>query len=125
MSREKGGRNFRSGSDQQMTALALEIGQGEYTTIVRDSLRRAFGAERHAVKRLASVANSNERTAKNWLDGRATPGGLHLLRLMATVPGFQAEIRRLTGMAADCDPEIEREISDLFRVWQRRQMERT
>lgn len=119
MSHEKVGRNFRSGKDHAMTALALEIGQNEYTEIVRDALRRAFGRERHAIKRLAGAANSNERTAKNWLEGKATPGGLHMLRLMATVPEFQAEVRRLTGMQADMDPEFERELHGLIRAYQR------
>lgn len=120
MSHGKGGRIFRPKTDQLMpTALAFEIGQNEYTGLVRDALQRAFGRERHAIKRLATVANSNERTAKNWLEGRATPGGLHMLRLMATVPEFQAEVRRLTGMQSDMDPEFERELHDLFRAYQK------
>lgn len=90
------------------------INQGEYTDRVRGALQTAFGRLGHPVKHLAKCADVNITTAKNWLDGRSTPQGLHLLRLFAMVPELQAEVRRLTGMMADGDPEFDRALNDLL-----------
>lgn len=104
-----------------MTAAAriLEIGQGELTQTIAGALKRSFGQERAGVKRLAIIANTNTRTAENWLRGNNTPDALHLLRLIAQVPELQAEVRRLAGMESDLDPELERELSAVVTRFQR------
>lgn len=102
-----------------MSALAFAIGQHEYTQLIGNALRKAFSHERHAIKRIAEIANSNERTAKNWWEYKATPGGLHLSRLVAGVPELQAEWRRLCAMESDLDPEFERELQGFIRSYHR------
>jgi hypothetical protein len=122
-----GQKTYGAGAHKMSAAIALpifQINQGQFTERVRTALVLHFSRERNAHKRLAERADVNVGTAKNWLEGRSVPQGLHLLRLMATVPELQAEVRRLCAMEADCDPELEREIHDLFRVWQRRHEER-
>lgn len=80
---------------------------------------KAFGSAKSAAKELARAANCNERTAANLLAKRNLPDALHMLKLMAAVPEFAAEVRRLTGMETDLDPEFERDMSKLFVQWQR------
>lgn len=106
-----------------MTLAALpifEINQGQYTERVRGALQMAFARFGHPVKQLARCADVNITTAKNWWEGKSTPQGLHLLRLFATVPELQAEVRRLTGMMADGDPEFDRALNDLLALHLRR-----
>lgn len=95
-------------------ALALRVDQGEFTEMISGALKRAFGKERSAVKRIAQLADCNPRAAQNWLEGRNAPDGLHLLRLAAMVPEMQGEVRRLIGMEADLDPELARDLSRLI-----------
>lgn len=97
----------------------FQINQGQFTERVKTALVLHFSRERNAHKRLAERADVNLGTAKNWLEGRSVPQGLHLLRLMATVPELGAEMRRLTGMMSDMDPEFERELHRMFDTYQR------
>ncbi|HYF35720.1 MAG TPA: hypothetical protein VD994_10550 [Prosthecobacter sp.] len=100
-------------------ALAFSITQAEYTKRTTGALRLAFINERMPVKRLAEVAQSSIATAKNWWEQRNPPEGLYQLRLLAAVPEYAAEVRRLTNMQANLDPEFERDLSRLFTQWQR------
>lgn len=112
-----------TGHKMSAVAAALpiyQINQGELTQKLRGALVLAFSRERHPVKRLAEVADTNVATAKNWLEGRSTPQALQLLRLMATVPEFQAEVRKLTAMEADMDPEFARDFQKLATAFQAR-----
>lgn len=119
--RDDEARNNRAGNGP-MNALApiMTLDQGDYQAAIHDTLRRGFGHHPHPVKRLATVANTNIRTAKNWWNGSCAPGGLHLLRLIASEPVFSAEIRRLTGMRDDLDPELDRDISALVQRYMER-----
>jgi len=102
-----------------MSAPVLAMDQGEFTETVSDALKRHFGDDRAAVKKLAAAANTNARTAENWLRGNNTPDALHFLRLMATIPALQAEVRRLAGMESDIDPEFARDLAAAFATFQR------
>lgn len=106
MSVDEVGRNFRSEKYRGADALALDT--GDFTMLVADALQKDYGHGRHAVKRIAAAANSNTRTAKNWLYGVNAPDALNLLRLMAQSPALAGEVRRLTSMQASLDPEFER-----------------
>jgi hypothetical protein len=119
MSHGKGSRKLWAESERKMTALAFAIGQHEYTQLIGNALRKAFQHERHAVKRIAEIANCNEATARNWYELKVTPHGLHLSRLVAAVPELQAEWRRLCAMESDLDPEFERELHGLIRAYQK------
>lgn len=102
------------------SASVLKLGQNELAQAVGRALRSAFGSESAPIKRIANAANSNERAAKNWYEGRNCPDALYLLRLIATVPELQAEVRRLTGMVGDLDPEFERDFLRLMSTYQRK-----
>lgn len=88
---------------------AATMDSNDLTEALHGALRRAFDGADSPVKRIARAANSNERAAKDWWQGKNLPSAVHLLRLMATVPEFAGEVRRLTGMYADLDPEFERD----------------
>lgn len=100
-------------------APVFQINQGEYQKRITGALRLAFVNDRFPVKKIAELADANEATAKNWWEGKSTPLGLNLLRLMATVPELHAEVRRLMAMGSDLDPMFEREMSKLVATFQR------
>lgn len=99
-------------------AEAHNISKQELADIVSVGLRRAFGDEKSAIKRIMRVANCNERAAENWYAGKNAPNALYLLRLIAEVPELQAEVRRLTAMESDLDPHFERAMSEAVRLFQ-------
>lgn len=99
-------------------AEAHNISKQELADIVSVGLRRAFGDEKSAIKRIMRVANCNERAAENWYAGKNAPNALYLLRLIAEVPELQAEVRRLTAMESDLDPHFEKAMSEAVRLFQ-------
>lgn len=90
---------------------------------VKTCVRRHFGDERHAVKKLSNRAGCDERTARNWWEGRNAPAGHALINLALQVPELRAELRRLLDLEADLDPEMERATDALVRAWLRRRGE--
>lgn len=103
-----------------MTSAApvMALSQNDLAERLGETLRRAFGEERHAVKRLARVTGASNRTAENWIRGENTPDAFHLLRLIATVPELASEVRRLTAMT-DADPEFARDFCRAMQTFQR------
>lgn len=95
------------------------IGQNDLTGLVSLALHAAFGGRASPVKEIARAANANEKAAKDWWQGRTCPGALYFLRLIAAVPELQAEVRRLTGMHADLDPEFDRALQATLSLYTR------
>jgi len=123
MSQDKTGQrtcpaNRRSCAGADVIAPILTMDQFDYQRTVSGALKSAFGRERHGAKKLAGAAGTNVSTAKNWLDEKFTPQGLHLLRLIAAVPEMASEIRRLTAMT-DADPEFARDFMRAMQTFQR------
>jgi hypothetical protein len=94
------------------------LGQNELDKAHGEILRTAFGAASAPIARIAEIANVNERTAKNWYEGKCSPGLLSALRLMAHVPEYQGEMRRLAAMESDIDPNFERAMSEAITLFQ-------
>ena len=84
------------------------------------ALRRAFAGRASAVKELARAANINERTAENLLSAKGAPSFQVALKLMASVPEYAAEVRRLTRQHDDMDPEFERDLIKLMQSYSAR-----
>lgn len=111
--------NFRGGPRMiAATAPIVGMGRAELRAWVTGTLRSTFGAEKHAAKRLALVADATPKAAENWLAGKCMPQGLSMLRLIALVPEFQAEARRLMAMEAELDPRFERQLQETFRLFE-------
>lgn len=89
----------------------------QLTLIWSQELRSEFGEEKDAAKKIARLVDVNTRTAENWLYGVNTPDLLNALKLMAHVPALAAETRRLIGMSAELDPELERDFQKLLRTF--------
>jgi hypothetical protein len=102
LSNEKNARNVRESDPRKIPA--DEIGQDELTECWSEALRRATLSVRSPAKFLAQVANSNVRTAENWLAGKSTPGLLHSMRL-SKLPEVQIEMCRLMALQSEGDPK--------------------
>ena len=102
-----------------VNAPALAIGQDEFTTAIGDAIRRAAARHPFGFKFIQRAANANSRTVENWAAKLSAPSGLYLVRLMATVPEVQAEVRRLAAMEADFDPEMQRDLLQLMQTTSR------
>lgn len=98
-----------------------DMDNSQFQGVVTSIIRRVFGAERHAAKRLSEAAGVTVETAKNWLkaDVPTTPQGLHLMRLMATVPELQAEMLRLAAIQTTMPAEFEQAFLAAARVYRR------
>ena len=92
--------------------LAEQIGQ---------ALRVQLGASRRATKTVMRWTGVSDTTARSWLNGRATPSGLHLLELAAHSEPVMIYFLETTGHG-DLEiglrlREIERDLEDaLVRV---------
>lgn len=112
---------FPSPSREKFQAPATKMDTGDMTTAVCGALRRAFDGTDSPVKRIARLANCNARTAEGWYQGKNMPDAVHLLRLMAQVPELAGEVRRLTGMEADVDPEFGQAFMQAMRAFSKLQ----
>lgn len=91
-----------------MTALALRhVGPREFTRVIASALRVITRGAKSPAKLLAEAANTNTRTATNWLSERTAPSIYHWACLEEAFPELQAEIRRARGLEADGEsPEL-------------------
>lgn len=100
-------------------AAVHNLSSDDLGNVIASALRSAFGDEKSAIKRIMDVSRCEERAAKNWYQGKNAPNALYLLRLIATVPELQAEVRRLTAMQSDLDPHFERAMSQAVELFTR------
>ncbi len=57
-------------------------GEEPFASVVAAALRRGYGSNPAAVKRVARLARANERAVKNWFDAKNAPSGELLVRLI-------------------------------------------
>lgn len=96
-----GGNKFSAKSHKD--APAFSITQLELTSRVQRVMREFAGNE-NAVAHLSSALECSPGTAKNYLEGRTTPQGIHDARAMAVVPGYLALKAELAGLQMALDP---------------------
>lgn len=113
-------RNMSRGRDTRLLP-AYEITQGDWIRASQKAMQAHVGNDKSGAKLLADILECSPRTAENYLQGRTAPSGLHFLRALASIPEFQAEVRRLSAMQADRDPEFDRAAMALLQVYQRKQ----
>lgn len=78
-------------SSQQIlsdSALAAQIGA---------ALRRELGSSRRATKSLMRWSEVSDKTARNWLHGKVSPSGRHLICLAKNSPMVMTALLDLTG----------------------------
>jgi len=91
------------------------ISEREFALIVSAALQAHYGPLKASAKHVANDAGASIATAKNWLAGLCPPSSVYLKRLEAKVPGLAAEMRRLTALEAEIDPDFQRELTSLLR----------
>src|SRR5271163_523715 len=78
MSRPKNDRKFQSESGKTFQDLDTK----GFVSAIAIALKAEFGATPSALKTLAQLTHSNERAARNWLEGENGPSGSNLVTLM-------------------------------------------
>jgi hypothetical protein len=63
------------------------------------------GNDPGAAKRLARELGCSIGTAKNYLEGRTTPSGIHDIRAMAVIPGWLNHKAEMAGVEMALDPD--------------------
>ena len=72
MSRPKNDRKFQSESGKTFQDLDTE----SFVRAIAGALKADFGATPSALKTVAQLTHSNERTVRNWLEGKNGPTGV-------------------------------------------------
>ena len=80
-------------------------------------LRCVFGDMKASAKRVARIAETNERTAENWIAGKNTPSARGLIALMAESEEFCIEVLELAGRS-DLAKKVEMagKVTQLLRI---------
>lgn len=94
-------------------AAAFRIGEEQATRLSAGALHRDFGHLRNPARAIAEAANSNERAARNWYDGKNLPSFLYAMRLHTKAPTFRAFMEFLTEARDGRAAAIVQELSAL------------
>jgi hypothetical protein len=85
MSFHKKGRNFRTKTGITFPISSdniAELDVDDFSSVISETLRVAFGEKSAAVKSLMRITGANDRTVKNWLQGKNAPNGENLVELV-------------------------------------------
>lgn len=91
------------------SAPIMSMSSGDLARACAAALHAAVANSDDPVGACAAAIGGNRRTAKNHYYAVNGADGMHLLRYMASLPGFAAEMARLTGGAEWWLPEFEAE----------------
>lgn len=114
-------RNFRGNvrnifRGEPTKAPAFELTTAEWNEMSAEAFRDHMREEGLSVKELAGEIGCSDRTAENYVTGRTAPAGLHFLRALAVIPQFEARVRYVAAMVAECDPRAQSATNDLVRA---------
>lgn len=92
----------KSGSQLPKTGSQLPdsrfvLTESAFAAQIADALCEDLGATRRAAKTVMRWTGVSDRTARAWLQGRASPSGLHLVALAARSELVMARVLRLAG----------------------------
>ena len=85
MSFPKKGRNFRTVSGKifpKISERAAVTEKYDFTAVIAETLRNAFGGSRMAIKTVMACTGAGERTVKNWFQAKNGPNGENLIELV-------------------------------------------
>ncbi len=71
------GKTFRKPSDR---VAAIDV--YDFTAVIAETLRNAFGGSRMAIKTVMACTGVGERTVKNWFQAKNGPNGGNLVELV-------------------------------------------
>lgn len=109
------------GIERMNRAAVMTMDHTTLTDRVCGVLKLVYDRDRLSRKELGRIADASSRSVENWLRGDNLPDGYHMLRLMAHFPEFAGEVRRLTAMEANHDPEFLRDFQRAMQTFQRSQ----
>ncbi len=89
----------------------FEISAREGAELCSLVVRNHYANHASPIKQFARDQDINEHTARNIYEGRNAPSFHTLLKMVATIPELASEVRRLTGLLEDLDPEFDRALS--------------
>jgi hypothetical protein len=69
----------------------------DFTSVIAETLRDAFGRNRAAAKSLMRITGAGERTVKNWLEGKNAPSGKNLVELVRHSDGVLEALLLMAG----------------------------
>lgn len=108
--------NFGAPGTEKISAPVLDMGTNDVTTAVTAAIRRHWEGRKDAAKGCARQANTNTRTAKNWLEGKNLPNVVDFLKLCAQMPELAGLVRELVGLRQDMDPEFNVALQKLMQL---------
>lgn len=73
------------------------ITEQDYASLIRQALRDELGGSRAAAKSIMRWTGASNRTARNWLNGAASPSGYHLVCLARESNAVLAAMLSLSG----------------------------
>lgn len=111
----QGGNNFSAPSHKDLPAFSIT--QLELTARVQGVMREYAGNE-NAVSKVSRALECSPGTAKNYLEGRTTPQGIHDARAMAVIPGYLALKMELAGLQTAMDPRHQAKLVAFMRFCQ-------
>ena len=113
MSLTKRDRKFRSRSGKGFPPSGTPPhDEAPFAVLIAEALRREFGPGSAAVKKVARLANVNERAVKNWFEAKNAPNGELLVRLIRYSDGV---LEAVLGIADRRDVLRAKQVSDAQR----------
>lgn len=73
------------------------LSDSAFAAHIKAALRDELGANRRATKTVMRWTGACDKTARNWLGGKASLSGLHLVHLATSSPSVMAVLLNLTG----------------------------
>lgn len=95
-------------------ALALVRDERAAAEFVGDALSKEFGPLKGTTKHIARAANSNLRSAENWLQRKVCPNVPRFLRLAIRVPELNAAVIWLL-QNGPAHPEAQKRMAEMER----------
>ena len=84
-------------SGSQLPNSPFTLPESEFARQIGEALREELGASRRATKTVMRWTGVSDKAARSWLQGRASPSGLHLVALAARSGPVMTTFLRLTG----------------------------
>ncbi|HEV7340167.1 MAG TPA: hypothetical protein VGN68_00895 [Sphingopyxis sp.] len=84
-------------SGSQLPNSRFILSESEFAREIGEALREELGASRLATKTVMRWTGVSDKAARSWLQGRASPSGLHLIALAARSEPVMTTVLRLTG----------------------------
>lgn len=81
----------------QLRKTGLPLSHSGLADQIGEVLRRELGATRRATKTVMRWTGVSDNTARSWLNGKASPSGLHLLELAAHSEPVMVFFLEVTG----------------------------